>query len=93
MSWPTKESRFDYWQEQRICSLKFPDLHWSPPGFLFSVYQVLFPREAKPATQLHVEAGLGMRGAICPLYTPAHRHRIHSNNFAFTYQTLPTLQY
>ena len=59
------------------------------------MYQVLFPREAKPATQLHVEADLGMRGAICPLYTPVHRHCIHKNNFAFPlYNTeLPVPQY
>jgi hypothetical protein len=38
MGWPTKESQFDYWQEQKIRSLKLPDLNWGPSGFLFSVY-------------------------------------------------------
>ena len=46
-----------------------------------------------PTTQLNVEAGLGMRGAMCPLYIAVYRHCIHRNNFTFSYQTLPTLQY
>ena len=47
--------------------------------------------EVKSATQLHVEAGLGMRGALFPLYTPYTV--IASIGTTFPFLTRPFPQY